>query len=105
VHPCPHHEAVAHAPAASADHGAAHGDHAAHPGGTGSDVPAEHHGSCTCLSSCVLETAAPLPEPAVFRGASILATQRIPVLEDAAVLSILRPYVLPYATAPPARLV
>ncbi len=102
VHPCPHHDAIATAsPAAPAmEHGGAHDT--AH--SSDSHAPGGHEGTCTCLGSCALGTVAPLPSPAVLRAAPLLATHNIPVLEDAPVLAGRRPYVLPYATAPPARL-
>jgi len=102
VHPCPHHDAVAHAPASPVDRGDAHGHGSAHQSSPESQDG--HDGSCTCLGSCVLGTAAPLPEPAVLRVAPIAVSRRAPQRDETVVLSGRRPYVLPYATAPPARL-
>lgn len=104
VHACPHHDAISHAApsARAADDGGADGHHAAHP----PDAPAPdgHGGSCTCVGSCVLGTAAPIPQPVVLPAVAALATQQSSPVDDSPVLAGRRPYVLPYATAPPARL-
>lgn len=102
VHPCPHHTAIAAASPAAVEHGGAHGHDGAH--SPDPRAPAGHDGACTCLGSCALGAAAPLPSPIVLRVAPFLAAHAVPPLEDAPVLSGRRPYVLPYATAPPARL-
>lgn len=104
VHPCPHHDAVGHAPPAAAaqhGHGAPHGgmDHA--PAG---GEQSGHGSSCTCVGSCLMGTAAPLPRTAVLPAATVVVAPFVGVSGDAAVLPGWLPYRLPYATAPPARL-
>jgi hypothetical protein len=108
VHPCPHHDAVAHAPQAASGmaesgHHGAHGHGGAHHAPT-PDEPGGHAETCTCLGSCLTGTGAPLPDPPVLPAAPVTRVRPARIAGDVAVLPGRLPYLLPYATAPPVRL-
>lgn len=101
AHACAHHDAIRR-PAAEAHAGMHGGGRQAH-GGHDTDAHAEHGGSCTCLSSCMASSAAPLPTAAVLPVAHVAQVDSpVPAAETTPLPGRL-PYVLPYATAPPAR--
>ncbi|MBB4634055.1 hypothetical protein [Longimicrobium terrae] len=98
AHACAHHDAIRR-PAAEA-HAGMHGGGAHH----GHEAPAhaEHGGSCTCLGSCMASSAAPLPTAAVLPVAHVARVESPVLATETTPLPGRQPYVLPYATAPPA---
>jgi hypothetical protein len=96
VHPCPHHSAfdaaaMHHGQARTAGHGHGHA-----PAGQ------DGHDACTCVSACPSVTPALLPRADATFAADVVTHHAAPPAAGPSLLSRSRPYLLPYAQAPPA---
>jgi hypothetical protein len=96
LHRCPMHEAATAAGAHSLHTG--HGAAASHEGGHGKqeNVP------CTCMGMCCMSATGVLPPTASVTLQPVLTSVATASVESSsALLSLRRPYLLPYGQAPP----